>query len=252
MDDELDPNRDDGREESGQAPASSGEAAADAEVDALFEDWLTADGAGGVAQERRASDECGPPAADGAQATLLGALAGEAAAAAGPASEADADVAPAAGSRRFVLFTIAGSTYALLEQFVTEVERVPKITPVPRVPAWLRGVTSLRGEVLSVIDLRMLLGLEPASLHNGRLLVVRLLDQEFSAGLVVDEVDQIAAIADADIGPPASPLEGALAPYLTGVGQARNRFVAVLDLDALLHSAEIRQFDDRRDAEPAA
>ncbi len=253
MDDEADRRRDERPSEPGAAPASADAASADSEVDALFEDWLAAD---------TAADVPAPAGGDGAEpgepvapstATLLDALARDAVEAA-PDAALDAPSAPeaATAARRFVLFTIAGTAYAVPEQFVTEVGRVPKITPVPRVPAWLRGVTSLRGEVVSVIDSRILLGLEPSSLHNGRLLVVRLLDEEFSAGLVVDEVDQIAAMADADVKPPASPLEGALAPYLTGVGQVRNRLVAVLDLEALLRSADIRQFEDRRDAEPAA
>lgn len=253
MDDEIEPHPEGDADPSGPAPEPSG-AAIDPEVDALFEDWLAADGsAGGPSPERRPAEGSVPSPPGDRQPTLVDALAGDAEVdTAVLASETGADTAAASASRRFVLFSIAGATYAVLGQFVTEVERVPKITPVPRVPAWLRGVTSLRGEVVSLIDLRILLGLEHASLHNGRLLVVRLLDEEFSAGLVVDEVDQIAAIPEADLHPPASPLEGALAPYLTAVGQVRDRFVAVLDLDALLHSAEIRQFDDRRDAEPAA
>ncbi len=253
MDDETERDRDGDADPSGPAPEPSG-AAVDPEVDALFEDWLAADGsASGIPPERRPAEGPVSSPPDDRQPTLVDALAGDAEVdTAVLAPETGPDPAAASGRRRFVLFSIAGSTYAVLEQFVTEVERVPKITPVPRVPAWLRGVTSLRGEVLSLIDLRILLGLEHASLHNGRLLVARLLDEEFSAGLVVDEVDQIAAIPEADLRPPASPLEGALAPYLTAVGQVRDRFVAVLDLDALLHSAEIRQFDDRRDAEPAA
>jgi len=47
-----------------------------------------------------------------------------------------------------------------------------------------------------------------------------------------------------DVRPPASPLEGALAPFVTGVARVGERLVAALDLDALLGSADIRQFDD--------
>jgi purine-binding chemotaxis protein CheW len=138
------------------------------------------------------------------------------------------------------------------DALVTEVGRVPKITTVPRMPPWLRGVTSLRGDIVSVIDVRTFLGLEATSVYSGRLLVVRLPDEEFSAALLVDEVLQIASVPNDAVKPPASPLEGSLAPFLTGVAEVGGRLVAVLDLERLLRSAEIRQFDDRRDAEPAA
>ena len=74
---------------------------------------------------------------------------------------------------RYVLLSIASAHYAVLEAFVTELERIPKITPVPRVPAWVRGVTNLRGDVLSVVDMRTFLGLDPTSSHSARMLVVR-------------------------------------------------------------------------------
>ena len=49
-----------------------------------------------------------------------------------------------AHGHRYVLLSIATAHYAVREAFVTELERVPKITPVPHVPSWVRGVTNLR------------------------------------------------------------------------------------------------------------
>src|SRR5476649_787934 len=146
----------------------------------------------------------------------------------------------AAQGKRYVLLSIASAHYAVLEAFVTELERIPKITPVPHVPAWVRGVTNLRGDILSVIDMRTFLGLEAASPHTARMLVVRLLDEEFSAGLLVDAVDRIVAVPPDQIRPPESVLDGSLAPYLSGVCQVGERLAAVLDLYVLLRSPDIR------------
>ncbi|HUK35235.1 MAG TPA: chemotaxis protein CheW, partial [Vicinamibacterales bacterium] len=148
---------------------------------------------------------------------------------------------------RYVLLSIASANYAVLDAFVTELERIPKITPVPRVPAWVRGVTNLRGDVLSVVDMRVFLGLDPTSSHSGRMLVVRLLTEEFSTGLLVDGVDRIVAVPADAITPPESTLEGPLAPYLRGMCVIEERLVAVLDLDRLLRSSEIRQFEELKE-----
>ena len=145
---------------------------------------------------------------------------------------------------RYVLLSIASANYAVLEAYVTELERIPKITPVPRVPAWVRGVTNLRGDVISVVDMRMFLGLDAASSHAARMLVVRLLTEEFSTGLLVDGVERIVAVPPEAITPPESSLEGPLAPYLRGMCVIEERLVAVLDLDQLLRSPEIRQFEE--------
>jgi chemotaxis signal transduction protein len=48
---------------------------------------------------------------------------------------------------------------------------------------------------------------------------------------------------------PAAPLEGPLAPFVSGVCEIGDRLVAVLDIDRFLRSTEIRQFDDPKDPE---
>ena len=159
-----------------------------------------------------------------------------------PASAAAVVARPREG--RFVQFAVDSTYYAVSEAFVTELDRVPKITMVPRAPAWLRGVANLRGDVLSVVDLRTFLGLDATSSQTGRLLVVRLLDEQIAVGLLVDAVNQIMTLELDAVRPPASPLEGPLAPFLTGMCTAGGRLVAVLDLERLLRSADIRQFDD--------
>jgi purine-binding chemotaxis protein CheW len=154
------------------------------------------------------------------------------------------DETPAAAAGRFVLLSIADAFYAVPEAHVTELERVPRITMVPQVPSWMRGVTNVRGDIVSVIDMRCLLGLEPHQPPTARMLVVRLLDEPFSTGLIVDAVDRIVTVPEGAIAAPASPLEGPLAPFLTGVCEIAGRLAAVLDIDRLLRSSDIRQFDE--------
>ena len=153
----------------------------------------------------------------------------------------------APSTTRVVLFTVASTCYAVAEPYVTELRRVPKITVVPHAPGWLRGVTNLRGDVISVIDLRAFMGLEAIPTDTQRLVVVRLLDQEFSTALLVDGLDQIVTLELDSVRPPASPLYGPLAPFLTGVCVVDQRLIAVLDLGQLLRAPDIRQFDDRKE-----
>jgi purine-binding chemotaxis protein CheW len=159
---------------------------------------------------------------------------------------AEAPVVERCGTR-FVRFTVGVTAYAIGEMFVTELDRMPRITLVPQTPEWLRGVTNLRGEILSVVDLRVYLGLGPTPAATGRMLVLRLPGEDFSLGLLVDTVDGIVAVEDVAIHPPAATLEGALAPFLQGMAVVGDQLIAVLDLERLLRSSDIRQFDDREE-----
>src|SRR4051812_25143835 len=55
-------------------------------------------------------------------------------------------------------FVLAGQRYGLETRFVREVARLSRFTPVPGTPAFVMGVTNLRGEILALFDLRTLLG----------------------------------------------------------------------------------------------
>ena len=148
---------------------------------------------------------------------------------------------------RYVLLSIASTCYAVPEACVTEIDRVPRITPVPHVPVWVRGVTSVRGDILSVVDLRSFLGLDAGIARSTRMIVVRLLTEEFATGLLVDGVERIVEIGGGAMGAPEAPLEGALAPFLNAICTIGDRPVAVLDLDRLLRSPDIRQFEERQE-----
>jgi purine-binding chemotaxis protein CheW len=166
-----------------------------------------------------------------------------------PDAAASATTLDTAAARRFVLLSIAAGHYAIPETHVTELERVPRITVVPQTPAWMRGVTNVRGDIVSVIDMHRFLQLDTEPGPSARLLVVRLLDEPFTTGLIVDAVDRIVPMNPSSITAPAAPLDGPLAPFLSGVCEIGGRLVAVLDIDRFLRSSEIRQFDDSKDPE---
>jgi purine-binding chemotaxis protein CheW len=84
-----------------------------------------------------------------------------------------ADGATAEVERTFVLFELAREPYAIPLEHVVKIERVPPLIPVPRTPSFVRGIASLRGEIVCVVDLRSLLGLSGSNLAPHGLLVLQ-------------------------------------------------------------------------------
>lgn len=151
-------------------------------------------------------------------------------------------VAPQA--ERYVLFTLAGSRYAVPVPHVLEIGRIPHITPVPHVPAWVRGVINMRGEILSVIDFRTLLGLEEAHhSEQSRMLVVKTTGDEITTSLIVDQVTGIVPLTEAPMDLPATSSSHKAAAYLRGAYEHNEQVCAVFDLERLLLSPEVRQFE---------
>src|SRR4030095_6422769 len=73
-----------------------------------------------------------------------------------------------------VIFTLDGASYSLPIASVTEIGRPLAVTPLPNVPEWMVGVANLRGDIISVVDLRRFFGLgADEAPRGGRMLVVR-------------------------------------------------------------------------------
>ena len=161
------------------------------------------------------------------------------------------------GTEQFVIFTLAGTEYAAPAANVREVGEIVNLTPVPNVPDWLLGLTNLRGDILSVVDLRAFLGLEQTgyaesllqdeiSLGREREILVIHPREDASlmtTGLVVDEVNDIRYLTVDQISAPAAPIKDQIGPYLRGVYEHEEGLLVVLDFDKLLLSPDMRQFE---------
>ena len=145
---------------------------------------------------------------------------------------------------KHVLFVLEETHYAVPLANVLEIQRLPRITSLPHAPAWLRGVTNMRGDVLSVVDLRMLLGIAPAEQSaDERLVVVKSTTEDIAIGWVVDRVAGIRGIADGEAKPCSALMTGTVASFIQGIIQREGRLIAVLDVNRVLGSPELRQFE---------
>jgi purine-binding chemotaxis protein CheW len=141
------------------------------------------------------------------------------------------------GADTYILFTVAGTTYALRSREVAHVEMVEQITAVPNAASCVDGVVFSRGEVVPALNLRARFGFERAPFDlSTRLLVVHASDR--TVGLVVDAAREFLAISPDDIHPPAAALTGLSGRYLEGAANIAGRLVLVLNL------AEVLNFSD--------
>ena len=147
------------------------------------------------------------------------------------------------GGVKYVSFLLGRSDCLVPMSNVLEIQRPPRVTPIPNVPPWVLGVANLRGDILSVVDLRGFLGLESMEYElAGRIMVVRSTDQELTTGLIVDRVNGLFSLSQSQIQTPNSLAQDRLAQYVRGIHHNQDRHQLVLDLDELLLSSEMRQF----------
>jgi purine-binding chemotaxis protein CheW len=141
----------------------------------------------------------------------------------------------------YILFGLGDRTLALPLSAVEAVERPGRFTEVPFAAPWLRGVTAVRGAVLSVVDLGRFAGGAPSGLTpSARLLVTR-------SGAVRTAllVDRVGAICDTLAEPQStSELTGPLMTTWRGVLPHEGGLIPVIDQDKLMCSTEFNHYQE--------
>src|SRR5687767_5176164 len=131
-------------------------------------------------------------------------------------------------SDHFILFAVAGTTYALPSHEVAHVEMVEQVTRVPNAAPFVDGVVFSRGQVVPAVNMRARFGFERAPQDvRTRLLVAQMGTR--TVGLLVDACREFLTIPAASILPPGDGLTGGGAHYITGIATTNDRLIMVLD-----------------------
>lgn len=142
----------------------------------------------------------------------------------------------------YIVFSVAGTTYALPSHEVGHIELVESVTRVPNAPPWVDGVVFSRGAVVPALNLRARFGFDPAPYDAGTRLIVVHRDGRH-VGLVVDSAREFMTIPESVVQPPSEALTGLSGRYLRGIATLTDRMIFVLDLAALLDTGTLSTGD---------
>jgi purine-binding chemotaxis protein CheW len=134
----------------------------------------------------------------------------------------------------FLAFTLAGDLYGIELTRVREIVSSPPLTVVPRAPRDVLGVCSVRGLLVTVVDLRRRLGLKQLPVtRRARILLTQTSWGEVM-GLFVDEVRQVVRFSSSGIEVAATVLGGEISEYVMGIARPGGNLIILLDLPSIV------------------
>ncbi len=145
-------------------------------------------------------------------------------------------------SNQFLTFLLADEAFGLEINRVREVIDDFVVTRIPRTPAYLPGAVNLRGNVLTVVDLRHKFGLGKTSVNSKSCIIVVECDldgEKAVIGALADSVDEVYDIRKTDILPPPDMGTSIDCKYLSGVGKIADKFIMLLNTSRLFSMEEL-------------
>jgi purine-binding chemotaxis protein CheW len=134
---------------------------------------------------------------------------------------------------QYLAFHLGDEEYALDIKKISEIIKVREFTDIPRAPEYVLGIISLRGVVVPVFDLRQRLNLGNSELlATSRIVVCQ--QEDVIVGLLVDTINQVVNLVEAEIEPPPGVLSGLDREMIFGIGRYQGRMIILLQIENVL------------------
>jgi purine-binding chemotaxis protein CheW len=133
---------------------------------------------------------------------------------------------------RFIEFSLGKEDYAIPLLMVREVISVPDTTPIPKSPSHFLGIMNLRGQVISVVDLRKKLKVEAKQDKEEAVIIVDI--GGMNIGVVVDSINKVLAFSSEDVSEMPEVENQLNTHYIFGVYKKENSLTVLLDIAKVL------------------
>lgn len=144
---------------------------------------------------------------------------------------------------KFLTFQLGEEEYGLAIYHVTEVVGLQRITAIPDMPNYIKGVINLRGQVIPVMEVRIRFQMQPRP-YDDRTCVIVVNIQDTTIGLVVDEVREVMDIPADQIEPPPKISLKSSSKFIKGLGKVGDNVTIILDVQRLLLEEDLKVINE--------
>jgi purine-binding chemotaxis protein CheW len=139
---------------------------------------------------------------------------------------------------KYLTFTVGKEDYGIGIYHVTEIIGIQRITDVPDMPSYIKGVINLRGKVVPVMDVRLRFKMSMRE-YDDRTCIVVVSVNGTAVGLVVDTVKEVVDIPESHIELPPEVAESSTQHYIRGLGKMGGDVKILLDVERLLRKEDV-------------
>ncbi len=140
---------------------------------------------------------------------------------------------------QYIVIRLGAELFGIDIKYVENIVRMQRLTRVPKVPAYIKGVINLRGEVVPVVSLRLKMELEDDVIDKATRIIILKLENEGNTGVMVDEVREVVTLSSDMIEKISFDTKEGKVSNITGVGKYQNELISILNMNCVsLEEAE--------------
>lgn len=148
-------------------------------------------------------------------------------------------------ANKYMNFQIGNESYGISIRHVREIIELQKISEVPDMPAYVKGVINLRGKVIPIVDIRLRFGFE-ARPYDDRTCIIVVEIRNSAIGFIVDTVEDVVEIPEKEVEPaPQFKTASGKDRYISGMGKVGEAVKILLDVEKLIYEDELNKISSK-------
>lgn len=137
-------------------------------------------------------------------------------------------------TKQYIVVQIGNEKYGIDINYIDNIVRMSKITRVPKVQSYFKGVMNLRGEIVPVMSIRKKMGLPEDVITDASRIIIIKLEEKGSIGIIVDEVREVITLNMAEV-----EKTTAKDSFINGIGKNGNELISLFEINAIVEEKEM-------------
>ncbi|NLZ81745.1 MAG: purine-binding chemotaxis protein CheW [Clostridiales bacterium] len=141
-------------------------------------------------------------------------------------------------AKQFIVTTIGNEQYGINIQYIESIVKMEKITRVPKVQNYYKGVINLRGEIIPVMSLRLRFELEEIETTASTRIIILKPDKQNPMGIIVDSVREVVTLTAEEMEKPNIDNQEERTLYVSSIGKHDGELISILNIGSLVIEKE--------------
>lgn len=140
---------------------------------------------------------------------------------------------------KYLLFNLGNEIFGLKISSIIQIVEMQKITEVPDMPPYIKGVINRRGKVIPLMDLRLRFEMEGREYDDRNCIIIVSVHESF-IGFIVDTVAEVHNIDESNIEPsPNFKNDSVNDRYISGLGKVGDEVKILLDVEKIISDKDL-------------
>ena len=140
-------------------------------------------------------------------------------------------------AKQYIVVKIGSEQYGIDISYIDNIVRMQKITRVPKIQTYFKGVINLRGEIVPVMSVRKKMNLDDDVITNASRIIILKLEEKGTIGIIVDEVKEVVTLCTDEIDKTSGSKDGK-AMFINGVCIHGDELISLFEISAIVEEKE--------------